>query len=323
MVSPGGANRNFLVVDPEANGRVMQGLSSPVRIRILRLLHARGPLNVNQITEALRLPQSTVATHVQILEDADLLRTETIKARKGQQKLCSSRFDEVIIRFDGAAKSADDVVEIAMPLGLYTSCQVTAPCGLCSPDGIIGLLDVPDLFLDPSRMRAALIWFGRGYVEYKFPNNARILGTSIDAIEFSMELSSEVPGTNADWPSDISMWINDVPVATWTSPGDYGDQRGVLTPRWWKLEGSQYGVLTTWTIDASGCTVNGVRRSDVTLAELDLASHHSIRLRVGIEADARHPGGINIFGRGFGNHDQDIVMRLRLCPSPPDPYRKT
>ena len=26
--------------------------------------------------------------------------------------------------------------------------------------------------------------------------------------------------------------------------------------------------------------------------------------------DARHPGGINIFGRGFGNYDQDIVLRL-------------
>ena len=41
MDSPGGGNRNFLVVDPEANERVMQGLASPVRIRILRLLHAR------------------------------------------------------------------------------------------------------------------------------------------------------------------------------------------------------------------------------------------------------------------------------------------
>ncbi len=26
----------------------------------------------------------------------------------------------------------------------------------------------------------------------------------------------------------------------------------------------------------------------------------------------RIPVGLNIFGRGFGNYDQDIVMRLRL-----------
>jgi predicted transcriptional regulator len=306
-------DRNFLVIDPDTDDRVMQGLVSPIRIRILRLLSARGPLNVNQISEALELPQSTVATNVQILEEANLLRTEAMKGRKGQQKICSHRFDEVIIRFDSDARQQQrDMVEIDMPLGLYTSCQVSAPCGLCSTDGIIGLLDVPDLFLDPRRMRASLIWFSRGYVEYKFPNNAKVAGSSIRAIELTMELSSEVPGTNTDWPSDVSLWVNDVPIATWTSPGDFGDRRGTYTPRWWKLEGSQYGVLTSWLIDATGCSINGERRSDVCLADLDLDAHHSIRLRIGIDPAATHPGGLNIFGRGFGNHDPDIVMRLHL-----------
>ena len=200
-----------------------------------------------------------------------------------------------------------------MPLGLYTSYQVSAPCGLCSPEGIIGLLDVPDLFLDPSRMQAALLWFGRGHVEYKFPNNAKIAKAEVEAIEFSMEISSEVPGTNTDWPSDISVWVNDVLVGTWTSPGDFGDKRGLYTPRWWKLEGSQYGKLTSWNISAKGCYVDGVKVSRVTLKQLDLAAHHSIRLKIGIDDHAKHPGGVNIFGRGFGNHDQDIVMRLHLA----------
>jgi predicted transcriptional regulator len=37
-----------------------------------------------------------------------------------------------------------------------------------------------------------------------------------------------------------------------------------------------------------------------------------MRLKIGIDQEAKHPGGINIFGRGFGNYDQDIVMRIRL-----------
>ncbi len=53
-----------------------------------------------------------------------------------------------------------------------------------------------------------------------------------------MELSSEVPGTSADWPSDITLAINGNDVGTWTSPGDFGDKRGVFTPDWWKLKGS-------------------------------------------------------------------------------------
>ena len=212
---PGRAHRNFLTVDPEDNIGLLKGLSSPVRIKILRLLHANGPMNVNEISAALRLPQSTVATNVQVLEGAELIRTETSKASKGQQKICSVRFDEVVIRLDGApAQQQDNRIEVAMPLGLYTSYQASAPCGLCSTEGVIGLLDVPDFFLDPSRMRAALIWFGRGYVEYKFPNNAKIAGAEIEAIEFSMEISSEVPGTNAEWPSDISLWVNDAKIGT-------------------------------------------------------------------------------------------------------------
>jgi predicted transcriptional regulator len=194
--SPG---RNFLAVNPERQFEVIRGLASPVRIRILRLLRQRSRLNVNQIAEALGLPQSTIATNIQILENADLIVTEVSKASKGQQKICSARFDEIIIRFDGEETSRNkNIIEVEMPLGLYTSCDVSAPCGMCSGESIIGVLDVPDLFLDPDRVHAALIWFDRGYVEYKFPNNAKVLKAEVAELEFLLELSSEVPGTNTD-----------------------------------------------------------------------------------------------------------------------------
>src|SRR5262245_45284981 len=60
---PSRTHRNFLTVDPEDNIGLLKGLSSPVRIKILRLLHANGPMNVNEISAALSLPQSTVATN--------------------------------------------------------------------------------------------------------------------------------------------------------------------------------------------------------------------------------------------------------------------
>jgi predicted transcriptional regulator len=304
---------NFLTIDPDDGMKVLKGLASPVRARILKLLHERGRLNVNEISHELRLPQSTVATNVQVLERAGLIGTETINARKGQQKICTARYNEILIRFETEARRRDnDLVEVSMPLGLFTSAEVSVPCGLCSTTGIIGLLDVPDSFLDPSRVQAALAWFGRGHVEYKFPNNAKLLGTTVEMIEFSMELSSEVPGTNLNWPSDITLWVNDVQTGTWTSPGDYGDKRGVYTPAWWKLKGSQYGKLKTWRIASSGTFVDGVRLSEVTIDDIQLSQHHSIRMRIGIDERADHPGGVNIFGKGFGNYDQDIVMRLHL-----------
>lgn len=305
----------FLTIDPREGQSVLKGLASPVRAQILQLLNVRDRLNVNEISRELDLPQSTIATNIQVLEDAGLIISETVKARKGQQKICSARYNEIILRFDSETRRRDtSLVEVSMPLGLFTNAEVSAPCGLCSTEGIIGLLDVPDSFLDPSRMQAALAWFGRGYVEYKFPNNAKLLNRKVASLEFSMELSSEVPGTNLNWPSDITLWVNDVGAGTWTSPGDYGDKRGVYTPAWWKLEGSQYGKLKTWRISESGTFIDGLRISDLTIDDFDLEKHHSIRMRLGIEASAEHPGGVNIFGKGFGNYDQDILMRLYLHP---------
>jgi len=307
-------SRNFLVVDPEEDIEVLKGLASPIRVRILKLLHMEGPLNGNDIADRLQLPQSTVSTNLQILETAGLIRTETKKARKGNQKICHSTFDEVLVMFkDDIRPLSSNTIEVAMPLGLYTSCEVSAPCGLCSTTGIIGLLDVPETFLDPDRMKTGLIWFTRGFIEYQFPNNAKLAQNTIEVLEFALELSSEVPGTSADWPSDITLSVNGTEIGTWTSPGDFGDKRGVYTPDWWKLKGSQYGKLKSWRVTNEGTYVDGVKISPVSLIDLDLSNHHSIRLRIAVKPDAKHPGGINIFGRGFGNYDQDIIMRLQTA----------
>lgn len=304
-------SRNFLLVDPEERPEVLKALASEVRVAILKLLHIDGPMNVNDIAAKLKQPQSTVSSNMQTLVEAGLVRTETQKARKGNQKICHSLFDEVLVMFkEDIRPLRANAIEVAMPLGLYTSCEVSAPCGLCSTEGIIGLLDVPDTFLDPDRMKTGLIWFTRGYVEYQFPNNARLSQHKITSMEFSLELSSEVPGTSADWPSDITVGVNGQDIGTWTSPGDFGDKRGVYTPDWWKLKGSQYGKLKSFRVNGTGTFVDGVKISPVSLKDLDLETHHSIRLRIGVKADAKHPGGINIFGRGFGNYDQDIVLRL-------------
>lgn len=304
-------SRNFLIVDPEDGIEVLKAFASPARVKVLKLLHTQGPQNVNEIAEALGLPQSSVSANIQQLEEAGLIRTEVQRARKGNQKICHSLFDEVLVMFKAQPEEANrNAIEVAMPLGLYTSCEVSAPCGLCSTQGVIGLLDVPDTFLDPGRMGTGLIWFTRGYVEYQFPNNSKLMKGDLASIEFTMELSSEVPGTAADWPSDITVSVNRIDVGTWTSPGDFGDKRGVYTPDWWKLKGSQYGMLKSWRITREGTFVDGMKISPVSLGDLDLDKHRSIRLQIAVRDDARHPGGINIFGRGFGNYDQDIVMRL-------------
>ena len=303
-------SRLFMIGAKESLG-VLSALASEPRLAILELLNSR-KLSVNDVAKELALPQSTISTNIKILEAAKLISVETAAGKKGTQKLCSLPYDEIVIQLPGGKKDLpQNVIEVAMPIGLYTDFEVNPPCGLCSREEIIGFLDVPDSFLSPKRAVASLIWFERGFMEYKFPNNLKG-NVTLERLEISMELSSEVPGTNTDWPSDITLWVNGVEIGTWTSPGDYGDVRGKLTPEWWKLAGSQYGLLKNWSVMEDGSYVDGMKVSNITLNEVDVRGHSSVKVRVGIKENAVNVGGINIFGRGFGNYDQDIVMKMHL-----------
>ena len=108
------------------------------------------------------------------------------------------------------------------------------------------------------------------------------------------------------------MWINENHVGVWTSPGDFGDRRGKFTPSFWKLEGSQYGILNTWEVNSEGTFIDGQQISKIKLDDLKINEHHSIKIRIGIALKAKHIGGVNIFGKGFGDHDQDIILKLYL-----------
>ena len=297
-----------LIINPLKDLNIIKALASEPRIKMLELLRTK-KMNINELAEALQQPQSTVATNASILEDAGLILSESAKAKKGNQKICSPAFNELLIKFPEVENIEKNFVKIEMPIGLFTDYSVTAPCGLCSSQKIIGLLDLPDSFLNPERMKAGLLWCTSGYFEYKFPNNTLSEKRALSKLELSMELSSETPGTNVNWPSDITVWINKVEVATWTCPGDYGDRRGKFTPEWWKLEGSQYGLLKHFSVTDEGSFIDGVKASSITLDDLDIKNHHSIRVRIGVKPDAEYMGGMNIFGRGFGNYDQGIELK--------------
>ena len=300
-----------LIIDSSVDSRILKVLGVEVRVRILELLQNQ-ELNVTEIARQLVIPQSTAATSILLLEEAGLIDSHIANGVKGGQKICTARYKEFLITFNPSKQvNNDDIIEVEMPVGLFTSYNVSAPCGLCSRDSIIGYLDVPGTFYSPERIKAALVWLGKGHVEYKFPNNTLYLENGVlKRLELSMEMSSEVPGTSKEWLSDISVWINEKKIGVWTSPGDFGDRRGKYTPLFWKLEGSQYGLLTAWEVTEKGTFINGQQVSEVNLHDLDLTNHHSIKVRIGIVSDAKNTGGLNIFGKGFGDFDQDIVLKL-------------
>jgi predicted transcriptional regulator len=291
---------------------ILKALASDKRLEILRYLGGHS-CSVNEIADALELPASTATMHVNLLEKSGLIRTELKPASRGLQKVCVRLYDQVVLSLPDGEIPAENTVDIAMPIGAYTDCKVTPTCGLASETGIIGHFDDPDTFYDPERLRAQLLWFKHGYVEYRFPVRLPTHAL-LESVQFSFEVCSEAPLHNADWPSDVTMWINDREIGTWTCPGDFGGERGALTPEWWEEWNSQYGLLKIWKVTGDGSYVDGIKVSQVSLGDIHVGHSGFITVRIGVKEDAVSVGGINLFGRRFGNYPQDIVMRMRYRP---------
>jgi predicted transcriptional regulator len=293
---------------------VTKALGSKTRLKILRFLSAH-TCTLLEIAEALELPPSTATLHINILEKAGLIETDLRPATRGLQKVCARAYDRIIIQLPADIEREETTVEVSMPIGAYVNVQVTPTCGLLGELGIIGHLDNPGAFYEPERIHAQLIWFRRGFVEYRFPNRLPP-NVILDDIEVSFEVCSEAPLHHADWPSDITVWIGSVELGTWTCPADFGGERGSLTPDWWDTQNSQYGLLKVWKVTKNGTFVDGLQVSKVTLQSLSLKPGEPIPVRIGIRDTAENIGGMNLFGSKFGNYPQDIVLRQHYKRSP-------
>ncbi|HUS14006.1 MAG TPA: helix-turn-helix domain-containing protein [Chloroflexia bacterium] len=292
---------------------VLKALASLPRWRIMQCL-ASGGQSVNAVAEALHMPLSTVAAQIKILQDAGVIHSELRAASHGLAKTCTRTYDNLVVEFPFAPAQPSNVVEVAMPIGAYGAFEVTPTCGLASETSIIGYLDDPISFYEPGRVRAGLLWFHSGYLEYTFPNRLPP-GARPSSVQVSMEICSEAPLHNDDWPSDITVWINGHEIGTWTAPGDFGGRRGQLTPVWWDSKDTQYGLLKRWVVTGDGAFLDGHPLSPLAVGELDIEKQRVVTVRLGVKPDALHVGGLNLFGQSFGNYPQDLTLRLEYVPA--------
>ncbi len=271
-------------------------------------------MSIVELSEALDTSLSTIASNIKVLEDAGLVITELSSATRGTKRMCTKNYADIFINLDDRYPHGDKYkeYEINMPIGHFTDCSVSATCGMIGDNGVIGSEDIESTFFDPGRIDARHIWFRTGYIAYRFPYHLNSLnGSTLESIEFSLEICSEAPNYEMDWPSDISFWMNGIELATWQSPSDFGDRKGKLKSYLWeRVHFSQYGLLVTITLDNSGTYINGEKISDTTIQNIPL-SNHSIDLKIGLKEDAENKGGINLYGRGFGDYDQDIKMTVK------------
>lgn len=295
--------------DSASLSRICHALSTPLRVDIIHQLDME-TLSCLELSKRLGYPLSTISSNVRILEDAGIVICELLPAKNGSKKMCSLVYREVLIKLGQPNLAYESLAryEAAIPVGNYMNFEVYPSCGFITDNVDPRQFDTPAHFCDPRRVDAQLIWFRKGFLEYRIPLPHRPLLVP-KSLTFTLELCSECPGFNNRWRSDITMWINGVEIGTWTSPADFGDRRGRFTPAWWEMGYTQYGLLTSWCVDGDGASLNDQPLSKVTLSHLGLGGN-SLTMRVGMKENCKNVGGVNIFGEQFGDYPQNISMIL-------------
>ncbi|WP_461822698.1 ArsR/SmtB family transcription factor [Blautia stercoris] len=293
---------------------VFKALGSELRINIINLLQENHEMNMNELATSLGITNGALTSHIKKLEESGIIQVMTERGGHGNQKICKVAVDKIVVDVESEETEEDqNIYNTEVKVGHYSDYNVYPTCGLATSKAIVGEVDDPRYFSHPDRINAGILWFTKGYIEYMIPNLLPS-ATKIDQITVSLEISSEAPGINNDWPSDISIFLNDVKIGTWTSPGDYGDVQGIFTPDWWFPNWNQYGLLKMIVINKKGTFVDGLKISDVTINQFNLDYKSTVRFKFEIEEDAKNIGGITIFGSEFGNYNQDIKVRIAYSP---------
>lgn len=156
---------------------------------------------------------------------------------------------------------------------------------------------------------------GTGYVEYHVMLPKDVDPKKVQSIELLAELSAKAgdeklawparkkdvdyPQTdNTKWPSDLRIAINGQAVHEVTLHDDPADARGALSHHHQHHPGS-YGYLTR--VEVSGDT----------LARILATDPHRLTIRFEVPKDAKHPGGLAIFGHRLGRYPLDPTVIVR------------
>jgi len=284
-------------------------LGSDIRISILELLSSKGPLQMKDISTELGITCGSLTPHIKMLTENGLINIQFTSGKHGVQRVCSLVEEKLIIDFENNI-SSKYIYETEIGVGQYSDYQVYPTCGISTPEHLIGTEDDPKFFSSPERIHAGIIWFTRGFVEYIVPNFLTADQSLVELL-LAFEIASEAPGIREDWPSNILFSINGIDLCSWTAPGDFGLNPGIYTPDWWNPNWNQYGLLKFLSINETGTYIDGVKLSDITLSDLNICHGSTIKFKMSALDEGEHSGGLTIYGRSFGNYEQDILVRMQ------------
>lgn len=302
---------------------IAQALSNKTRLKIINLL-STGEYNINEISKELNMPVPTVTVNVQKLEESGIIQCHSKSGKHGKQKICFLKYDQILLNINEAIYEEPDLKNdmvkdnndsyseiisetINIPLGEFIDYKVNVDCGLASLSEYIGgTINNSNLFSSPERKNARIIWFNDGYLTYQLDIDSSEY--VFESLSISFEACSEHLFFNKNWPSDITVWLNDYELGTHTSEGNFNSSRNI-NPSWWPTEKSQAGELICFEIDQDATYINGNIIKSLKISDI-LNDNNDITIKIGIKEDAVNSRGLIIFGKSYGFYDQDIVLTI-------------
>jgi predicted transcriptional regulator len=287
---------------------VCSALSSSVRIEIVNQLLKNKSMNLDNLAKILGLTNGAITAHIKKLSEAGIINVTISSGVRGSQKLCTLAVDKIIIDIIGNDVQTN-TYDFEVDVGQYSDYQILPTCGIVTKDTIIGELDDPRYFSYPERFNAGLLWFTEGFVEYKIPNALKQNQKAIE-LQFTFEIASEAPGFSSQYPSDIYFYVNEKELGYWTSPGEFNDRPGIVSPNWWFKNLGQYGRYKMLIINKDGTFIDGLPIGNTTIEDLGIYHNSSITFKIEAPSKAANKGGVTLFGKSFGDYPDGIKIRL-------------
>lgn len=288
-------------VNMDASGlNYFEALASQTRLNIIHLL-SQQDMNIKELADALDISSSIITKHIRKLESARLITTRSVRKGGSRYKVCSfldARAEVLPPAQVQYPPQRDRFYHTEFPVGMFTDLDALSPCGLADNKKVLGALDMPAYLFAPERHTAQLLWMDGGYVEYTLPNYLRE-GQELAAVEISGEFGT-LPDAFGD-TQPVAFSLNYTTVCTFFAMGF------PLPEGRWPFH--RHGLLVVIRIDEDGVFVNGERRGDQTVHDLNTDLDRWI-LRFTVDHLEDDDGGLAIFGEQTGGNRQTPSLRV-------------
>ena len=298
--------------------KIGKAISHPIRTKIMAQLHEY-PKTIGEIAKLNNINIKNALFHINVLVESGMVKKISLPTEKNGVNIYAATTTDMYINYANDDGNDIEAYTQEIPVGMYADAHFDSVLRMASQEDIIRL-DNNDPF-NPIRSRASILWTSGGMVRYSF---GKYFSTNqhIESVNFSFEICSETNGFRNDFKSDITISVNGIKLGVFTSDGDFGDIPGKYNPAFWPRTFTQYGHLLIISITENGTYFDHKLVSKTTIKDIGLDQHDDLQLRIENEKNTKHYGGFNLFGKGFGNYNQDILLTINYDQIEKEPTNK-